>query len=175
MKSFIISLFFLIKANALTDCLKCNNELCIKDRRASLWNNGTCVFDSKNKLENVFITGHIFSLGVCPAVSSKIGKNCFDQISANVAENIASNTNSNFNDDNVCEIFPYGTPCMYSASLFKISAKGYDCGQLKILFENSINECLRNKADRRWWASIGYFIAVLFGLPLILFCISACT
>jgi hypothetical protein len=154
----------------LDNCLECseNNGVCSKNGRSSLWINNKCVFDSSTNLDYVFYTGEIFSLGACGAVQSQVGRSCFNDISNTVISNLNDvqfvDLLGEF-DNTSCTIYPDKTPCLYSTKKFSVSARGYECSQLVLLYEEAIDKCLRNKADARFWTTLFYWLGliIIFG------------
>lgn len=95
-----------------------------------------------------------------------------------MAGSIAAGLGSNetkFDSSAVCTIAPESTPCVYSAMKFEFKTEGYNCADIKILADNVVEECLRNDADGRFWATLGYWIAIVIGLGLCVgCCVAAC-
>jgi hypothetical protein len=148
----------------LSGCIKCASDTCVQSNRVSVWKDSICVFDSSTRAKDVFYTGHVFGLGSCPAISLNVGKKCFERISLSIAENLRDGMGD---ETSICEIMPHRTPCMYSARKFVVNSRGADCAAVKILADNAVEECVRNQADGRFWATLAYWMAVLLCIPLI--------
>ena len=165
--SSIVSVFILSAckyvSSSLNDCLTCKEDICFGNKRISIWNEGVCIYDSTVAIKNVFYTGHVFSLGVCPAISYNVGKHCFDNIANSISEHLSAFnvTNTNYDKTADCKIIPVRSPCLYDASKLQIESYGYECSSIKILADNAVEECIRNDSDARFWATFFYWIGVL--------------
>lgn len=159
-------------AAGLAGCVECDGDICYEGNRASLWQNGVCMFDSYTTQQDVFSTGHILNLGSCAASSLRVGKRCFDNISASIALNLADSKNLGY--DTVCRIVPIKTPCIFNSRKFVVTATGAECSVVKSLADNAVEDCLRNKADARFWATLFYLIAVVFFFIVVPVAISIC-
>lgn len=162
-----------VAATDLQTCVRCPDSICFSNNKASIWSNGECVFNGRVDAKTIFYTGHVFGFGVCPAVQLQVGKKCFRDMAGSIAVQLGNT--SRFDLLANCEIVPTDTPCSYSAEKFQFETSGYNCADVKILADNAVEECIRNDADGRFWATIGYFMGVLI-LPFICaaFCVIGC-
>jgi hypothetical protein len=159
----------------LNNCVLCEDNICQKGKTTSLYDtNGNCVASSTIYMDNVFITGQIFGLAACYSVqyAEKTGKNCFDSMSNHVIKQL--NVNNDITSDIVtqCTTNLIRSPCSYSAAKFRAETyilDTYDCAEIAILFNNEAENCFRQSSDARFWYTLMYWIAIVFG---IIICIS---
>lgn len=119
--------------------------------------------------KTVFATGHLFSWGQCAAVATKVSKDCYKAMPAKVFQRIGNWTD----DDKTCVTHIRNTQCMYGEMKYTAETFGaVDCGELVLLFEDAMEECLREDRDARFWFSILYWIAIIVGI-IILSAVSA--
>ena len=122
------------------NCVKCNGDgnlissdtnkiICNKGNQYSYWIDDNCVYNAYSDLKLLFVTGEVFNLGAGSAVQTQVSKNCFNEISLNVIENLSNNPDE-YNDDTMCLLSPNNTPCLYSSYQFIINSQGYDCSKL---------------------------------------------
>jgi hypothetical protein len=111
--------------------------------------------------KTVFATGHLFSWGQCAAVATQVSKDCYKAMPAKVMQRIGNWTD----DDKTCVTHIHKTPCMYAEMKYTAETFGaVDCAELVILYEDAMEECLREDPDARFWFSILYWIAIIVGL-----------
>jgi hypothetical protein len=157
----------------LLGCLPCTQNICQQNSQVSLYENGVCVFDANVGHKNVFYTGHVFGLGVCPAVQLKVGADCYHNMAAEIAHQLSSAPaigDTLFDPQAECYIMPENTVCSFSTEKFVFQTRGYNCAAIKILADNAVEGCVRHLADGRFWASVFYFLAIVIGLALIALC-----
>ena len=172
LQAILISLLALTTGSAppsLQTCARCNDDICFQKNAVSIWSptTGDCIFNGQLSTKDVFWTGHVFSLGVCPAVQLQIGDKCFQGMAGSIAVQLSNNATSaaKYDINAVCDIFPERTPCSYNAKKFEFKTVGYDCAEIKILADSVVEQCIRTDADARFWATVGYWIAV-FLIPV---------
>ena len=101
-------------------------------------------------LKNVFITGHIFSHGACAAVQQQVSKKCYDNMTSAIAEgtqgmHVAKDTLR-------CITHIHNSPCTLEEHKWyiKSSIKVGTCADLKLMYEDVMEACLRDKLDGRF-------------------------
>jgi hypothetical protein len=172
----LLLLSFAAVSKALKGCIKCaaGDNVCVEHNAASVWSeSGKCIFNAIMKGKDVFYTGHVFSLGVCPAVQLNVGKKCFREMAGSIAVQLGSNA-TKFDRSAVCKIAPEQTPCMYGSRKFEFTTEGYNCADIKILADNVVEECIRNDGDGRFWATLAYWMAVFIMPILLVICCGMC-
>ena len=152
-----ILLLAIISAVPTKSCLTpCTDGVCSRGSRASLISDGECVFDATVHRRNVFITGHIFSHGTCAAVQQQVSKKCYDNMTSAIAEgtqgmHVAKDTLR-------CSTHIHNSPCTLEEHKWyiKSSIKVGTCADLKLMYEDVMEACLREKPDARFWLSALY-------------------
>ena len=176
MRQMLVLLFSLASAvsTQAIQCIQCSDAICFQKNQASITSptTGECIFAAEVKQKDIFWTGHVFGLGVCPAVQLSIGKKCFRDMAGSIAVQLGKNVTM-YDRTAVCKIAPYDTPCSYAARKFEFETEGYNCAEIKILADNVVEECIRNDADGRFWATLAYWFAVLL-VPLFFAFVCGC-
>lgn len=166
---FVLLLVFsaFIAAPAQSCMTPCIDGVCSKGNRASLVSDGECVFDATVHSKDVFVTGHIFSMGACAAVQKQVSKGCYKNMASVVAEGLQGMpiTNETVN----CVTHIHNTPCALGEHKWYINSttKVGTCADLKLLYEDAMEECLREEEDARFWFSFLYIIGLGVGLLLV--------
>lgn len=116
--------------------------------------------------KNVFATGHLFSWGQCAAVATQVSKDCYKAMPAKVMQRIGNRTN--VEEDQTCVTHIHKTPCIYAEMKYTAETFGaVDCAELVLLYEDAMEECLREDPDARFWFSILYWVAIAVGLTMV--------
>ena len=156
-----------------------SSAICSDGWQTSLYENGECVFDSRVELKSVFVSGSVFTFGLCLAVTSNIGESCFENMAGQVAARLAATGSSSTGAVAVvegCETHMLHSPCSLGEAKYtaytSVSSVA-DCAVLDILYADAMEECLRHDADGRFWAAVGYLMAIIFGLGVVGGCVGA--
>lgn len=165
---FILLLVFSVFAAPAQSCVTpCIDGVCSQGSRASLVSDGDCVFDATVYSKDVFVTGHIFSMGTCAAVQKQVSRNCYKNMASAVAEGLQGMPVAN--ETVQCITHIHNTPCALGEHKWYINSttKVGTCADLKLLYEDAMEECLREKEDARFWYSILYVIGLFVGIVLV--------
>lgn len=154
-----------------TDFVYENNDLGICSWRdhAQIWNttSGECKVHFKADLRTVSYISQIFTLGVTPAVRYKIGGDCWHHTPENIAAAIVRNGDY-FDGDSVCVSRPRNSPSLGWEMRYTMETIGYrDCASLLLLHDDHLASCIRQYADARALATLGYMVIVAFGFVLV--------
>lgn len=115
--------------------------------------------------KTVFATGHVFSLGQCAAVATKVSDECYKAMPAKVIQRIGNSTGV---EEQMCVTHIHKTPCIYAEMKYTAETFGaVDCAELVILYEDAMEECLREDPDARFWFSILYWMAIMVGILVV--------
>jgi hypothetical protein len=115
--------------------------------------------------KTVFATGHLFSWGQCAAVATKVSKDCYKAMPAKVFQRIGNWTGV---EDQMCVTHIHKTPCIYGEMKYTAETFGaVDCAELVLLYEDAMEECLREDPDARFWLSILYWMAIIVGAAVL--------
>lgn len=130
-------------------------------------------FEARVVSNTVFATGHVFSLGQCAAVATKVSSDCYHDMPAKV---LARLQDTNLTTPHTCVTHIQKTPCIYGEIKYTATSSGYiDCAEMVLLYEDAMEDCLRRDADGRFWYSVLYWVAILFGIALVGGMLSALT
>ena len=124
---------------------------------------GAHAFSAAVTKATAFGTGHLFDLGSCAAVTTRIGAGCFesmpDRITPYLSDALAANVS--------CVTHLQTSPCAFGSIKYSVRSAGYDCDALHLLFADANEECLRKYADARFWACLGYLLALSTGIGIL--------
>lgn len=145
----------------------CTDGICRDGARASLVVDGECLFDAKVVGKDVFYTGHIMSFGACAAVQMQLSKKCYRRMAVIVAQGLRG---MQVNNESVtCTTHIRNTPCglgehkWYADSVTRLGS----CADIKLLYEDAMEECIREQEDARFWATTLYAILVTIALAVL--------
>ena len=163
----VLALFLSIAASASAGCVPCEangTAICTKGWQTSLYENGECVFDSTVDFKkDVFVTGSVFSFGLCLTVTSQVGESCFENMAGQVAARLAG-AGPTTSVIGGCESHMLHSPCGIGEAKYTgytSLSKVADCAVIDILYADAMEECLRHDADGRFWAAVGYMMMVI--------------
>ena len=152
-----ILLLAIISAVPTKSCLTpCTDGVCSRGSRASLISDGECVFDATVHSKDVFVTGYIYSLGTCAVVQKHVSKECYKNMASTVAEGLQGMPVANHTLQ--CTTHIHATPCTFGEHKWfvKSTTKVGTCADLKLMYEDVMEECLRDRQDARFWLSALY-------------------
>ena len=153
----LLILLAIVSAVPIKACLTpCIDGVCSSGSRASLISDGECVFDATVHSKNVFVTGYIFSLGACAAVQKQVSKKCYKNMASAVAQSLQGMPVAN--DTLQCVTHIHNTPCALGEHKWYIESTTNvgTCADLKLMYEDVMEACLREKPDARFWLSALY-------------------
>lgn len=153
---------FAAAVSASSACIApCADGVCAGGRRASLVVDGECVFDATVRGRDVFYTGHVFGLGVCAAVQKQVSRDCYRAMASVVAEGLRGAPVGN--ETVACLTHVHNTPCALGEHKWSVESvtRAGTCADLKLMYEDAMEECLREEQDARFWLSFLYVLGVI--------------
>ena len=174
---FVLGLIAAVRGGCVPCAPNNGSSICTKGWQTSLYQDGECVFDSTVDFKkDVFVTGSVVTWGVCVAVRSKVGESCFKSMAGQVAARLAGSKSGQAIGG--CETHMARGPCLIGEAKYTaytpVSSVA-DCAVIDILYADAMEECLRNDADGRFWASFAYEIAIWLGLFMLIGCCGLAT
>lgn len=119
------------------------------------------VFRAKVNKRTVFYTGHVFSLGQCAAIATRVHAKCIGDIPRYAFLQVKQSDKIGRNI--TCSTQIVGTPCMFGEIKYFVVTHGFlpSCDRLVLLYNDAMARCLRQHVDKRFWFSTLYFIGIL--------------